>query len=176
VGIEGVIRVALTSRTDDRGTFAEFFRRSSVPAGTPPVQANLSRSHANVLRGLHFHRRQWDYWFALSGTAFVALVDLREGSPTASETATLRLSGEEPAGLFIPPGVAHGFFAETAFAMVYLVDGYFDASDELGVAWDDPALGIGWPASDPILSERDRRNPSLEDIRRDPPRFHPSLG
>ena len=129
-----------------------------------------------MLRGLHFHRRQWDYWFAVSGAAFVALVDLREGSPTELVTATLRLSEDEPAGLFIPPGVAHGFFAETGFAMVYLVDAYFDASDELGVAWDDPGLGIGWPASDPILSDRDRRNPSLADIRRDPPRFNPSLG
>jgi dTDP-4-dehydrorhamnose 3,5-epimerase len=122
---------------------------------------------------MHFHRRQWDYWFALSGTAFVALVDLREGSPTELVTASFRLSEDEPAGLFIPPGVAHGFYAETGFAMVYLVDTYFDASDELGVAWDDPGLGIDWPASDPILSERDRRNPSLADIRRDPPRFNP---
>lgn len=122
---------------------------------------------------MHFHRRQWDYWFALSGTAFVALVDLREGSPTELVTASFRLSEDEPAGLFIPPGVAHGFYAETGFAMVYLVDTYFDASDELGVAWDDFGLGIDWPASDPILSERDRRNPSLADIRRDPPRFNP---
>ena len=128
------------------------------------------------MRGLHFHRRQWDYWFALSGSAFVALVDLREGSPTELVTATLRLSEAEPAGLFVPPGVAHGYFAETGYVMAYLVDAYFDPSDELGVAWDDPDLGIGWPTSDPVLSERDRLNPSLEDIRRDLPRFHPSVG
>jgi len=114
-----------------------------------------------------------DYALAHS---FVALADLRAGSPTELATVTLRLSGEEPAGLFIPPGVAHGFFAETAFTMVYLVDTYFDASDELGVAWDDPDLGIDWPASDPILSARDRLNPSLADIRRDLPLFNPSLG
>ena len=103
-------------------------------------------------------------------------MDLRLGSPTELATATFHFSAEEPTGLFVPPGVAHGFWAQTDYAMAYLVDAYFDRSDEFGVAWDDPDLKIPWPAGDPILSERDRRNPSLQDIRRDQPPFGPSVG
>jgi dTDP-4-dehydrorhamnose 3,5-epimerase len=171
-----VRRISLEPRIDDRGAFVESFRRSWVPADTPPLQANISRSRAGVLRGLHYHRRQWDYWMPVAGSAFVALVDLRSGSPTELRTATVTVSADEPNGLFVPPGVAHGFYAQTDYAMVYLVDATFDPSDEFGVAWNDPALKIGWPATDPILSERDRANASLPDIRRDPPRFHPSVG
>jgi dTDP-4-dehydrorhamnose 3,5-epimerase len=171
-----VIRIPLEPRADDRGAFVELFRRSWVPGDAPAVQANLSRSRAGVLRGLHFHRRQWDYWMPVDGAAFVAMVDLRAGSPTELRTETFTATGEEPTGLFVPPGVAHGFFAETDYTMVYLVAAYFDPSDELGVAWDDPELGIVWPAADPILSDRDRANPSLADIRRDLPRYHPSVG
>jgi len=171
-----VIRVPLETRADDRGAFLEFFRRSWVPGDTPALQGNLSRSRAGVLRGLHFHRHQWDYWMPVSGSAFVALVDLRAGSPTQRQIATFTASSEEPAWLFVPPGVAHGFYAETDYTMVYLVAAYFDPSDELGVAWDDPTLGIAWPTDDPVLSERDRGNPSLADILRDPPRYHPSVG
>jgi dTDP-4-dehydrorhamnose 3,5-epimerase len=78
--------------------------------------------------------------------------------------------------LFIPPGVAHGFYAETEFVMVYLVDAYFDGSDEDAFAWNDPDLGIVWPSGDPILSDRDRGNPSLDETLRTPPRYGPSLG
>jgi dTDP-4-dehydrorhamnose 3,5-epimerase len=129
-----------------------------------------------VLRAMHFHRRQWDYWFVVSGEAFVALADLRDGSPTERSIVTMRLSGTEPRGLFIPPGVAHGFLAETDLVLEYVVDRYFDGSDELAVAWDDPDLAIEWPAQEPILSERDRANPSLEEVRRDPPRYRAPLG
>ncbi|MGH2594758.1 MAG: dTDP-4-dehydrorhamnose 3,5-epimerase family protein [Actinomycetota bacterium] len=176
LGIEGVLRISLDALTDDRGTFVELFRRSWIPGGAAPRQANLSRSRAGVLRGLHFHRRQWDYWSAVSGTAFVALLDLRIGSPTELVVATSTLSAEEPAGLFIPAGVAHGFCATSDYGFIYLVDAYYDPSDELGVAWDDPGLGIAWPATDPILSDRDRANSSLADIRDDLPRYHPSVG
>ncbi len=171
-----MVLVSLESRVDDRGAFLEFFRGSWIPGRTPPRQANLSRSRAGVLRGLHFHRRQWDYWLAVSGTAFVALLDLRPGSPTERGVATLTLTGSEPVGLFVPPGVAHGFYATTDYTMVYLVDAYYDPADELGVAWNDPVLGIDWPATDPILSERDRQNPLLQEIGEDLPRFHPSVG
>lgn len=106
----------------------------------------------------------------------MALVDLRSGSPTEGGVMTLRLTGGEPRGVFIPPGVAHGFFAETDLVLEYLTDRYFDGSDEHGVAWDDPGLGIRWPTTRPIMSERDQSNPSLEDVRRDPPVYSPSLG
>jgi dTDP-4-dehydrorhamnose 3,5-epimerase len=171
LSIEGVKVIELEVHEDPRGTFVEFYRQSWLPTQQPTLQGNISRSHAGVLRGMHFHRLQWDLWFVLSGEAFVALADLRSGSPSDGATASMRLSGERPRGLFIPPGVAHGFYAETELVLEYLVDRYFDGTDENGVAWDDPALGIDWPATAPILSARDRANPSLEEARRASPRY-----
>ena len=71
---------------------------------------------------------------------------------------------EQPFGLYIPKGVAHGFLALEDSFMTYLVDEYYDNSDELGVRWDDPALGVDWGVSDPIVSERDRQNRRLVEI------------
>ena len=175
-GIDGVRLIDLQKRGDLRGSFVELYRQSWIEPGDGVVQANLSRSMPGVLRGMHFHREQWDYWCPVAGDAFVALADLREGSPTRREVMTLGLSGEEPRGLLIPPGVAHGFYAETEFVMVYLVDAYFDGGDENAVAWDDPDLGIVWPASDPMLSDRDRGSPSLGEALRTPPRYGRPLG
>jgi dTDP-4-dehydrorhamnose 3,5-epimerase len=155
---------------DHRGSFAETYRREWLPPGVRGMlQANVSRSRAGVLRGPHFHRRQADYWVVIEGRAFVGLIDLRAGSPTENERQQLTLDGEEPAGLYIPPGVAHGFYAETDLILQYLVDTYHDGSDEFGIAWDDPDLGIAWPTTQPLLSERDRTNPSLAEVLRHPP-------
>jgi dTDP-4-dehydrorhamnose 3,5-epimerase len=67
-------------------------------------------------------------------------------------------------GVYIPPGVAHGFAALTDMVITYLVDGYYNAADELGVAWDDPAIDADWGVTDPILSERDQLNPQRADL------------
>ncbi len=170
--IAGVRRFDLSSHTDARGSLTELYRRSGVAGGREAVQANLSRSVAGVLRGLHRHRRQADYWCVLTGIGHVRLVDLREGSPTRLETASIRIDADERrVGLAIPPGVAHGFFAETELLLLYLVDGEFTGDDEFGLAWDDPALGLPWPSASPILSERHLANPSLDDVLGDPPTF-----
>ena len=153
----------LTLLRDERGSFVETYRREWLPDGAPEmVQSNVSRSQAGVLRGMHFHRRQSDYWVVLEGRAFVALLDLRGG--VAGERQELRFDGADPKGLYVPAGVAHGFYAETDVTMLYMVDAYFDGSDEFGVAWNDPDVGIAWPTDDPILSERDASNPSLEGV------------
>lgn len=175
-GIGGVRLIDLQMRADRRGSFLEVYRQSWIDHGGGDVQANLSRSMPGVLRGMHFHREQSDYWCPVVGDAFVALADLRKGSPTWREVMTLGLSSDEPQGLFIPPGVAHGFYAKTEFVLMYLVDAYFDGSDEQAVAWDDPDLGIVWPAGDPILSDRDLGNPSLGEVLRTPPRYGHPLG
>lgn len=172
VGLDGVRLLDLVAHADNRGTMTELYRREWLPGAPEMVQANHSESRAGVLRGLHFHRRQTDYWVLLDGIAFVGLFDLRSGSPTQGRAGQLRLdAGEGLRGLLIPPGVAHGFFAQTAIRLEYLVDVAFDGSDEHGIAWNDPRVGIPWPAADPILSERDRSNPPLEEILRDPPRY-----
>jgi dTDP-4-dehydrorhamnose 3,5-epimerase len=163
--LDGVRLFPLQANRDERGAFSELFRASWIE-GPQMLQMNLSRSRAGVLRGLHFHREQADYWVLLSGVEFVGLYDLRAGSPTEGRKLELRLDAEERQGLYIPPGVAHGFYAETDLELLYLVDRYFTGEDEFGVAWNDPEIGIAWPSADPILSERDRTNPSLSEVLR----------
>jgi dTDP-4-dehydrorhamnose 3,5-epimerase len=181
--LAGVRYGAIARYGDERGAFRELWRASAfpalttaetgAPAGSEPrfVQANLSTSVAGVLRGLHYHRRQLDYWIVGAGRAFVALVDVRpliDGSGPRALVETRELGADE--WVVIPTGVAHGFLAIEPLELVYLVTNEFDASDELGFAWDDPAVGVPWPAVSatpdgrPILSERDRSNPSLSDL------------
>jgi dTDP-4-dehydrorhamnose 3,5-epimerase len=180
--LPGVRYGAVVRHADARGAFRELWRASAYPAdgiaavvagvdGARFVQANLSSSVAGVLRGLHYHRHQLDRWIVASGTAFVALVDVRPATvgrgPAVVETR--RLAAD--AWVEIPAGVAHGFLAIEPLELVYLVTAEFDASDELGFAWDDPAVGVPWPLpiagtvdGRPILSDRDRSNPSLADL------------
>ncbi len=172
IGIEGVRLIPLSPHHDERGSFVEIYRQEWLHQPDQVVQANLSISREGVLRGLHFHRRQRDYWCVVSGTAFIGLYDLRVGSPTEGSKAELPIrEGEERSGLLVPPGVAHGLFAETTTMLLYLVDAYFTGEDEFGVAWDDPQVGIRWPRSDPIVSERDRSNPSLTQLVANAPRY-----
>lgn len=162
--IDGVYTVSLQSFSDERGRFIETFRRDWIPGAREMVQGNRSDSRAGVLRGMHYHLFQADYWYAPSGRAIAALYDFRESSPTSGAAELIEFGDANEVGIYIPPGVAHGFYALTDVTMTYLVDQYFDGSDELGIRWDDPAVGIDWPAGDRILSERDRSNPLLSEI------------
>jgi dTDP-4-dehydrorhamnose 3,5-epimerase len=163
--IRGVYVVPLRASADARGYFFESYRRSWLPPGIPEmVQGNVSFSKAGVLRGMHYHLRQADFWLVPSGHVRAALFDLRATSPTQGASQVLELGEEHPFGLYIPPGVAHGHHAVSASLMTYLVDQYYDASDERGIRWDDPALGIDWGAHNPILSARDQENPRLADV------------
>jgi dTDP-4-dehydrorhamnose 3,5-epimerase len=123
------------------------------------VQGNLSRSRPGVLRGLHYHRIQADLWVPVDGQATVGLVDLREDSPTNRDH--LAIDVEPGIALYLPPGVAHGFCARTAFTLLYLVDRAYDGADEFGFSPLDPAAGITWPVDEPVLSDRDRQAPTL---------------
>jgi dTDP-4-dehydrorhamnose 3,5-epimerase len=163
--IRGVYFVRLRAFADDRGYFFESFRRSWLPPGTAEmVQGNVSFSKAGALRGMHYHLRQADFVLVASGRVRAALYDLRATSPSRGASQVLELSEEDPLGIYIPPGVAHGLYAVSGSVMTYLVDQYYDDSDEQGIRWDDPALGIEWGASNPILSARDQENPRLADI------------
>ena len=163
--IPGVKLVTLRVYADVRGRFMETFRKEWFPERSwAIVQSNRSESAAGVLRGLHFHHHQVDYWHVIAGSLRVGLADLRRSSPTFGAVQTFDLDGETPAGLLIPVGVAHGFVAKTPATLLYLVDNYYDGQDEYGVAWDDPRLAIDWGVQAPTLSDRDRRNPRLDEI------------
>ena len=159
-----MVVVDLSSHADERGSVAEVYRLSWLDAAEPMLQANLSISRPGVLRGLHFHREQSDYWCPVAGRAFVGLFDLRQGSPTEGAKVELRIGDDAPRALLIPPGVAHGFYAETELRLLYFVDAYYTGRDEFGLAWDDPDVGITWPTRRPLLSQRDRTNPTLQDL------------
>ncbi len=158
--IADVVVVEPAIHADARGRFIESYRRSWFPLGREMVQSNRSDREAGAVVGLHYHLHQADYWFVTKGRAQVILHDLRVGSPTEGVTQMIEIGDENERGLFIPPGIAHGFSSLTQLTLTYLVDGYYNPNDELGVAWDDPEIKADWRISDPVLSGRDRENPT----------------
>ncbi len=176
--IAGVYVVEPVVHSDARGSFVETYRREWIPGAREMVQANRGDRRAGSVVGLHYHLHQADYWYVPMGTLRVVLHDLRAGSPTDGATYVTDLGSREDGthdhrGIFIPPGVAHGFASLTDGTITYLVDGYYDPDDELGIAWDDPAVDADWGVVEPTLSGRDQTNPCREDL--DPdlvPRYH----
>jgi dTDP-4-dehydrorhamnose 3,5-epimerase len=167
--VTGVYIVEPLVHGDDRGIFIEVYRREWFPRGREMIQVNRGDRQRGCVVGLHYHLHQADYWYVPRGSARVVLHDLREGSPTDGATLTLDLGQREDGthdhrGVFIPPGVAHGFASLTEMTISYLVDAYYNPTDELGVAWDDPDIGADWGIIDPILSKRDQENPRRSKI------------
>src|SRR3954464_3823266 len=161
--IAGVYVVEPEVHGDQRGLFIETYRRAWFPHGREMVQANRANRQSGAVVGLHYHLHQADYWYVPFGTAKVVLHDLRAGGPTDGATLTLDLSGDNHVGVFIPPGVAHGFAAVTDMTITYLVDGYYNPADELGLAWNDPAVKADWGVTDPILTDDHQTNPGRDD-------------
>ncbi len=166
--ISDVYLVRLQAFSDARGRFMETFRKEWFPQRDwSHMQSNRSDSKAGVLRGLHYHHHQVDYWYVVNGSIRAAMVDLRPSSPTYLATQTIEMGPDNEIGLFIPIGVAHGFVALTDATLTYIVDNYFNGgADENGVAWDDPDIGLDWGVPDPHISTRDANNPYLRDIPR----------
>ncbi len=162
--IAGVVIVEPDVHGDERGRFVETYRREWFGQGREMVQGNRSDKQAGALVGLHYHLHQADYWLVPRGRARVVLHDLREGSPTEGATLVVEIGEDDNRGIFIPPGVAHGFAALTDMTITYLVDQYYNPDDELGVAWDDADVGADWGVTEPILSRRDRTNPARKDL------------
>lgn len=164
--IHDVLTVPLTAYSDDRGRFMETFRKEWFPqVSWDKMQSNRSDSKAGVLRGLHYHFKQIDYWYAIQGTIRAGLVDLRPSSPTYLQSATIDMGIEtNNIGLFIPVGVAHGFAALTDCTLIYIVNNYYSGADEFGVAWNDPQINLDWGVDHPVLSDRDQKNPLIEHI------------
>jgi dTDP-4-dehydrorhamnose 3,5-epimerase len=164
--IPGIILVDLKPFADDRGRFTETFRKEWFPQREwRHIQTNRSDSRAGVLRGLHYHFHQVDYWYLVKGCIRVGLADLRRSSPNFRRTETIDIDAADHRGLFIPVGVAHGFLALTDVTLFYIVDNYYDGGDELGLAWNDPTVVVPWnPELPPLISGRDAANPLFEAI------------
>ena len=168
--IPGVIIVEPDVHSDVRGFFLETYHADKYRAGGIAdvfVQDNHSRSAGGTIRGLHLqlHRQQGKLIHVIEGAIFDVAVDVRRGSPTFGKWVGVTLSADNFKQCYIPKGFAHGFAVTSPVAQVeYKCTDVYDASSEIGIAWDDPDLGIAWPIADPVLSERDKRHPRLADI------------
>lgn len=161
---DGVRLMPLTMHADERGDFTELFRNEWYE--TPlPVQWNVSRSNANVLRGMQVHALHWDYFCVIAGEMLVGLHDLRPDSPTHRESAMLSLIADRLQVLAIPPGVVHGFYAPTRLIHVIGASRYYLPSDHRRCRWDCPELALDWPCTAPDLSAADRNSPGYSELR-----------
>ena len=167
---------------DGRGHFLEVYQRlrySGSGVSQEFVQDNLSFSHRNVLRGLHYQlgHPQDKLIVVLSGLILDVVADIRRGSPRFGRATAVTLSSEDYAQLYVPKGFAHGFcvLSETA-TVLYKCSDYYSPSEERGIRWDCPDLSIDWPVGRPTVSEKDMALPFLKDIPpEDLPTFSPSV-
>ncbi len=168
--LPGVLIVEPDRFGDARGFFQEIWhegRYEEAGIRGPFVQDNLSLSAHGVLRGLHFQNpnAQGKLVYVLQGEAFDVAVDIRPGSPTFGKWTGVTLSGDNGRQFYIPPGFAHGFCVtgETAL-FAYKCTDFYNPRTEGAIRWNDPAIGIDWPVSDPVVSAKDGDAPLLAEI------------
>ena len=163
--IGGVVVVEPTLWTDPRGFFAETFRQEWLPEGSPlMVQGNRADRRRTRSSGCTTTASKPTTGTCRSVACSPRCTTCGSSSPTRGRRSRSNSTPWRTAGSTSRRGVAHGFYAITDATITYLVDNYYNPADELGVAWDDPALGIDWPCDAPILSDRDRANPRIADI------------
>lgn len=168
LGLKGCYGASLATFSDVRGAFQKLFHEDTFSEYMPgflPREAYLSSSHKGVLRGMHFQLPPHDHGkvvICLSGAALDVIVDLREGADFG-QTTSVELTPEGISCVLLPPGVGHGFYAhEDNTQLLYLVETVHSQQADAGVMWD--SCGFDWPSSDPILSERDTKHPSLTEF------------
>lgn len=169
--LEGLVALEPTVHADDRGFLVETFRAPDwreVGVAGPFVQENHSRStRRGTLRGLHFQTApgQGKLVRCARGAIYDVVVDLRRSSPTFGQWEGHVLDDDRHRQLWVPIGFAHGFQVISEIADVaYKLTSLYDPATEAGIAWDDPAVGIEWPITEPILSARDGSAPALADV------------
>lgn len=170
--IKDVYVIDVKSYGDDRGYFMETYKKSDFDeAGLVYdfVQDNQSSSRKGVLRGLHFQKTfpQAKLVRVIKGEVFDVAVDLRKGSETYGEWVGAFLSAENKRQLIVPRGFAHGFVVVSESAeFAYKCDELYHPEDEGGIIWNDPDIAVEWPdVGDIILSEKDKKNPTLKESR-----------
>ncbi len=159
---------------DDRGFFSETYSQNAfaeIGIHIPFVQDNHAFSAAaGTLRGLHFQSppfAQDKLVRVIRGSIFDVAVDLRKGSPTFGKCVSAIISAKDWNQILVPVGFAHGLLTlEPDTEVIYKVSNFYAPQHDLGVLWNDPALGISWPLNgmDPILSAKDKVQPRLADL------------
>jgi dTDP-4-dehydrorhamnose 3,5-epimerase len=157
---DGVHISPLHPHRDQRGSVNEVFREE-WDIDVAPVQWNVMTSVAGSLRGVHVHASHTDYVTVADGACVVGLRDVRASSSTAGLACVLTMTGDQPEGLVIPPGVAHGFLHQRDTLMLLGMSETFDPGDQLACRWDDPSLEIDWPTAPTILSAKDAAAPTM---------------
>ncbi len=167
--IEGLLVLKRPPHVDDRGFFREVFHINEIEETLgiefKGLQMNHAHSAPKVLRGIH--AENWNKIITpVNGEVFVAIVDIRPESPTFSKVETFVINDQNRVALFVSKGLANSYCitSETSVDYIYLVDAYYDGSDQRAIAFDDPNLAIDWPIKDPIISQRDKSNPKLRDL------------
>ena len=168
--LEGVLLIEPAVHLDSRGRFFESYEKQKYRAlGIMDdfVQDNQSLSNKNVLRGLHYRvdPEQAKLVRVVKGEVFDVVVDIRKDSSTFGKWQSFILSDSNYLQLYVPAGFAHGFcvLSDTA-EFLYKVSEYYSADKEKGIIWNDPDIGIEWPISDPVLSDKDKTNPRLRSL------------
>ncbi len=168
LSIPDIVLVEYTRFYDQRGFFAELYKRTDFLASSIPydfTQVNLSFSKKGVVRGLHYQLKpmeQGKLAYVLSGRVYDVAVDIRKGSPWFGKHVGVVL--EPGYALWIPPGFAHGFQALEETHFLYLVTKEYSPQHERCIKWDDPELGIEWPLKENVIvSEKDRKCPALKE-------------
>ena len=168
--LEGVLLIEPTIHIDSRGRFFESYEKEKYRAlgiREDFVQDNQSLSNKNVLRGLHYRidPEQAKLVRVVKGEVFDVVVDIRKDSPTFGEWQSFILSSTNFLQLYVPVGFAHGFCVLSDVAeFLYKVSEYYSAEKEKGILWNDPDIGINWPISNPVLSDKDEGNPRLRNL------------
>jgi dTDP-4-dehydrorhamnose 3,5-epimerase len=168
--LEGLVLIEPEVHGDERGFLVETFRDEAwrdLGVEMDAAQENHSRSRRNILRGLHFQTSpgQAKLVRCMRGGIWDVAVDLRRDSPTYGQWEGHELDDDTHHQFLVPVGFAHGFCVLSDVADVaYKLSSLYDPATEAGIAWDDPEVGVEWPISDPVLSERDKTAPRLTEI------------
>jgi dTDP-4-dehydrorhamnose 3,5-epimerase len=175
--IPDVVIIEPDVHADSRGFFVEIYHAGKYRAHGitgPFVQDNHSRSLGRTLRGLHLQLRrpQGKLIRVVEGEIFDVAVDVRRGSPAYGRWVGASLTADNFKQMWVPPGFLHGFCVVSGVAQVeYKCTDLYDPESEIGVAWDDPAIGIAWPIAQPLLSARDAARPTLAAVGAQLPRI-----
>jgi dTDP-4-dehydrorhamnose 3,5-epimerase len=172
LALDGVVVVTPKRFGDRRGFFSETYNKkvfADAGIALEFVQDNHSLSaEAGTVRGLHFQvapKVQAKLVRVVKGAIFDVAVDVRRSSPTFGKWVSAMITAERGEQIFVPAGYAHGFCTvEPDTEVLYKVSDFYSPEHELGVRWDDPAIGIAWPLrGKPTLSVKDEKNPLLKD-------------